>query len=116
VALAYDPPVKDASELAIQQQAEADGPDLAACWQQKGPARKLAHLQGIPVMILTSEASYHAVYDHCTAKYLAQAGVPNTFVRLPDKGIRGNGHMVMIERNSLEIAKVVDDWIVASIK
>ena len=116
VALTYDPPAKDASELAIEQQAEADRPELAACWQQKGPARKLARLQGIPVMIVTSEASYHAVYDHCTAKYLAQAGVPNTFVRLPDKGIRGNGHMVMIERNSLEIAKVVDDWIVASVK
>jgi pimeloyl-ACP methyl ester carboxylesterase len=116
IALTYDPPVKDAAELSTVQQAEPDGPDLAACWLQTAPARKLAKLQGIPVMIATSEASYHAAYDHCTAKYLAQAGVPNTFMRLADHGIRGNGHMVMIEKNNLEIAKLVDDWIVANVK
>jgi pimeloyl-ACP methyl ester carboxylesterase len=116
VALTYDPPVKDPSELAIEQQAAPDGPNLAACWQQKAPARKLAHLQHIPVMIATAEASYHAVYDHCTARYLTQAGVPTTFVRLADKGIHGNGHMVMIEKNSLEIAKLVDDWLVQTLK
>jgi pimeloyl-ACP methyl ester carboxylesterase len=116
IALTYDPPIKDPSELAIEQEAEPDGPNLAACWRQKAPARKLAHLEHIPVMIVTSEASYHAVYDHCTAKYLAQAGVKNTFVRLADKGIHGNGHMIMVEKNNLEIAKLVDDWLVATLK
>ena len=28
---------------------------------------------GVPILIVTSEASYHAPYDHCTSKYLTQA-------------------------------------------
>ncbi len=60
---------------------------------------------------MTSEASYHVPYDHCTSRYLTQAGVKNQFVRLPDVGIKGNGHMMMLEKNNLEIAKYLDGWI-----
>jgi hypothetical protein len=35
---------------------------------------------------------------------------------LQDKGIHGNGHMVMIEKNNRAIAKVIDDWVVANVK
>jgi hypothetical protein len=35
---------------------------------------------------------------------------------LQDKGIRGNGHMVMIEKNNLDIARVVDEWVVKNVK
>ena len=31
--------------------------------------------RSVPILILTAEASYHAPYDHCTVKYLEQAGV-----------------------------------------
>ncbi len=62
-------------------------------------------------MIVASEASYHAPYDHCTAKYLTQAGVKNEFVRLPDKGIRGNGHMMMIEKNNHQVADMLIEWL-----
>ncbi len=57
-------------------------------------------------MIVAAEASYHAAYDHCTAKYLEQAGVRNTFIRLEERGIRGNGHMVMLEKNNLRVARL----------
>jgi hypothetical protein len=30
-------------------------------------------------------------------KYLNQAGVKTEYIRLQDRGIRGNGHMVMID-------------------
>jgi hypothetical protein len=63
-----------------------------------------------------SEASYHAPYDHCTAAYLKQAGVPVTFLRLEEKGIKGNGHMVMYEKNNLEIAALLIDWAKKNIK
>ena len=69
---------------------------------------ELAH---IPILIVTGEASYHAAYDHCTARYLAQAGVSNTFVRLEDHGIKGNGHMMILELNSDEIAALIDGWL-----
>lgn len=53
-----------------------------------------------------------AGYDHCTAAYLAQAGVTTDFVRLQDWGLRGNGHMVMLERNSAEIADRTARWLI----
>src|SRR5215510_11405771 len=81
------------------------------CWMQQEPARKLVNLQNIPLLIVTAEASYHAAYDHCTAAYLTQAGVRNTFLRLADAGIRGNGHMMMLEKNSDAIAAVMADWL-----
>ena len=67
-------------------------------------------------MVMTGEACYHQVYDHCTAKYLAQAGVKTEHIRLQDKGIHGNGHMVMIEKNNLDIAHVVDEWVQKNVK
>ncbi len=107
----YDPPVTDPAQLKPVEQAAADGPDLVRCMLQPEPARKLANLQGIPVLIFAAEASYHAMYDHCTARYLNQAGVKTDFVRLEEAGLRGNGHMVMIEKNNLDIAAMIDRWV-----
>jgi len=33
------------------------------------------------------------------------------FVRLADAGIKGNGHMLMLEKNNVEIAAVVEQWL-----
>ena len=100
-----------ASDLAIVQQGAPDGPDLVRCWLQRAPARSLPRLQKLPILILTAEASYHAPYDHCTVKYLDQAGVRATWIKLADAGIRGNGHMMMLEKNNLEIAGVMSKWL-----
>jgi pimeloyl-ACP methyl ester carboxylesterase len=116
IPLTYDPPAKTASDLAAVREAKPDGPDLAVCSKQPDPPRRLANLQGIPILILTTESSYHAVYDHCTSKYLTQAGVKNNFVRLEDQGIHGNGHMVMLEKNSREVAAFLQKWISTNIK
>jgi len=108
--MTYDPPIKDAAELQLVRQEKADAPDLVRCFQQAAPARRLPHLAGIPILILTSEASYHAPYDHCTAKWLAQAGVANDFIRLTDHGINGNGHMMMLEKNNLQVSAFIRRW------
>jgi pimeloyl-ACP methyl ester carboxylesterase len=108
--LTYDPPIKDASDLAAKREEKPQGPDLEPCWFAGSPHR-LPHLAGIPIMILTSEASYHARYDHCTSQYLKQAGVENDLVLLADRGIHGNGHMMMLEKNNLQIASLIADWI-----
>jgi pimeloyl-ACP methyl ester carboxylesterase len=110
VPLNYDPPLGDGERLSFVRQEKADGPDLAHCWLQKEPARKLKNLANIPVVVVMSEASYHAPYDHCTVAYLKQAGVPTDFIRLADVGIRGNGHMMMLEKNSDDIARVMEQW------
>lgn len=111
IPIAYDPPVKAAGDIKSVREKEPDGPGLAPCWKQADPPRQLSNLKGIPVVIVTAEASYHAVYDHCTAKYLTQAGVTNTRLRLADAGIHGNGYMMILEKNSVEIASAIDKWI-----
>jgi len=112
----YDPPIQDASELQTVRQDQADGPDLIPCWVQKEPARKLVNLQGIPVLNVTGEASYHRPYAHCIAKWLNQAGVKTTFVKLEDVGLPGNGHQMMSEKNSAGIAKYLQGWIEKNVR
>jgi pimeloyl-ACP methyl ester carboxylesterase len=116
IPVAYDPPAKAAGDIKAVREPEPGGPGLTPCWKQADPPRQLTNLKGIPVVIVTAEASYHAVYDHCTAKYLTQAGVVNTRLRLADAGIHGNGHMMMLEKNSVEIAGAIDKWIAATVK
>ncbi|MBM3344802.1 MAG: alpha/beta fold hydrolase [Betaproteobacteria bacterium] len=115
-ALQFDPPVKEAGELKFVKQEKPDAPGLMRCWLQAEPVRRLVNLQGIPILIVTGEASYHAPYDHSTSKFLKQAGVDHTYVRLADVGIRGNGHMVMLEKNNLEIARYFDQWLRTNVK
>jgi pimeloyl-ACP methyl ester carboxylesterase len=111
VPITYSPPVKDGAELKIVQQDKADAPDLVRCYAQQEPARQLPNLQKMPILVLTSEASYHAPYDHCTVRYLQQAGVKPTHIRLADLGIKGNSHVMMLEKNNKEIAAVIAKWL-----
>jgi pimeloyl-ACP methyl ester carboxylesterase len=111
VPLDYDPPLKPGETLVYVRQQRPDAPGLVRGWLQAEPARRLPNLAKVPILIVVAEASYHATYDHCTAAYLAQAGVPNSFIRLEDVGIRGNGHMMMLEKNSDAIAAVIEGWL-----
>jgi hypothetical protein len=111
VPLTYAPAVTDPAELAIVRQDKPDAPDLVRCYAQNEPARQLPNLQKMPILVLTSEASYHAPYDHCTVKYLEQAGVKPTYIRLADIGIHGNSHVMMLEKNNQDIAAVIARWL-----
>jgi len=106
----YEPPITQPSELRPVRQDKADGPDLIPCWIQKEPAHKLVNLEPIPVLDVSAEASYHRPYAHCVAKWLNQAGVKTTYVKLEDLGLSGNGHQMMSEKNSAEIAKYLQSW------
>ncbi len=109
--LKFNPPANQAQDLNLVRQAKPDAQNLVRCWVQPTPARELTQLKGKPILIVSSHASYHVPYDHCTAKFLSDAGVQNTYVRLPDIGIKGNGHMMMLEKNNLEIAKYLTTWV-----
>lgn len=111
VPLTYAPSAAKAADLAIEREAKPDAPDLVRCWLQKPPARRLPNLATFPILVVTSEASYHAAYDHCTVKYLRQAGVQPTWIKLADAGIHGNGHMMMLEKNNMDIADVMSRWL-----
>lgn len=109
--LAFSPAVTNPAELQPQLEAQAQGPDKYRCWKQKEPAHKLTNLAGIPILMITGEASFRAQYDHCTSQFLKQAGVANEHVILNTVGIRGNGHMMMLEKNNLEIADFMERWL-----
>ncbi len=107
--LTFDPPITDAAALAPVRETAAAGPDLLACWLPS-VSYKLPHLDGFPILVLTSEASYHAMYDQCTVAFLKNGGADVDSVRLADQGIHGNAHMMMIEKNSDAIAAVIAEW------
>ena len=99
------------SPLEFVQQEQPEGPDLVRCWLQKEPARKLVAVGDRPIIYFAAEASFYAPYNHCTVGYLKQAGVDVSFVKLADIGLRGNGHMMMMEKNSDAIAQVIIGWL-----
>jgi hypothetical protein len=78
---------------------------------QVEPARKLKNWQNIPVFMASANATYHRVYDPCMPKFLKQAGVKVDFYRLEDVNLRGNSHVMMLERNSDDIIKFVAEWL-----
>jgi len=113
--MTYDPPVTSPSEIETVHVTEGKLPGYTCILQQE-PARKWPNLAHIPVLTVTSETSWHGIFDDCTVDFLRQAGLTVNFVRLQDVGIHGNGHMMFMELNSDEIAeKVVGKWIVDKI-
>lgn len=114
--LEFSPPIQAAADLGLVR-TPSPVPGLQNCWLQSGtPIRALAKLSQVPVLITTGEASYHAQYDHCTSAFLTQAGVANTWLNLASVGIKGNGHMQMIEMNSFEIAQFYEGWLLSRLK
>jgi pimeloyl-ACP methyl ester carboxylesterase len=66
-----------------------------------------------PVLLLTgAEDRGHArSVDEPIADWLNAHGAKADFIYLPDLGIYGNGHMLMLERNSDAIAHLIINWI-----
>jgi len=109
--IAYEPAITSPSELQTVLEQKAAEPGKVACYVQREPARKLKNLQNIPVLFLNGEGGYHRVYDHCLARWLNQAGVKTEYVELEKAGLTGNGHEMMLEKNSAEIARYMGNWL-----
>ena len=108
--MTFDPPIETPDALRPRL-APAETPDLAPGLMPSCRPHRLPNLIGLPILILTAEASYHASYDHCTSAFLAWAGVAHDFQRLEDSGVHGNSHMIMMERNSHEVADLLVRWL-----
>ncbi|KAI0099617.1 Alpha/Beta hydrolase protein [Nemania sp. FL0031] len=111
--ITYDPPVTDPDVDLVRQEVKAPSEQLVDCMIQASspPPRQLVNLKDIPAVVITAPASYHAQYDWGVVAYLKQVGVQVEHMKLEDKGIFGNGHMMFIERNSNEIAAEIIRWI-----
>lgn len=116
IPLTYSPPVTNATTDLIKQTYPAASAGLLPCILQSNsssiPPRQLVNLAPKPILLLTTDASYHAPYDYCTFNYYVQAGCTRAeHVYLPDVGVYGNGHMVFMEKNSDVVAGLLLDWI-----
>lgn len=84
--------------------------------EANGPVRKLPNLKDIPQCVVTAGSSFHTEYDYATVAFLRQAGVPVSHLKLPeDFGLYGNGHLLMLEHNSLGIANWLIKWIIQTL-
>jgi pimeloyl-ACP methyl ester carboxylesterase len=98
--LHFDPPPEEPGQLELVAMAPPEG---GRPYQlQAEPARKLRRLAGIPIAVVTSEASSFTFNDPATVAFLVQAGCDATHLRLADHGVHGNGHFIMHEENAEE--------------
>lgn len=111
LAIGYEPSAGKNAEYIETTIEPAIDADHYECIMQKSPAKQLTNLGRIPELVVTSEASFHAPYDYCTVKYLKQVGVDVEYADLGKEGIHGNGHMFFMEKNNLEIADRVYQWL-----
>lgn len=69
--------------------------------------------RGKPVLMVTGEhdIDHTREVDGAVAAWLTEAGAETVFHFLADHGVGGNGHMLMLEENSDEIANFIADWL-----
>jgi pimeloyl-ACP methyl ester carboxylesterase len=89
--------------------------DLSALIQwraaQNAGRWRLARLAGVPITLVSGEASYHRSSDLELSEFLTAMGVEHRLLALEEIGIHGNGHMMMLEKNSDQIADALIDQI-----
>lgn len=115
IPVTFDPPVKDPSEIRTR---VVPSPEMgvSAYRLQEEPARRLVNLQNIPIVIVTAEGSFASPGNPGAIAFFRQAGVDAEELRMASKGIKGNGHMMMVERNNREVLKPITDWIQAKVE
>lgn len=65
---------------------------------------------------MAAEASFLTPVTHGVVDFLRQAGADAELMRLEDHGIYGNGHAMMFESNSEEVAALLEKWIATKVK
>ncbi|WP_458093624.1 esterase [Roseomonas sp. WA12] len=85
-----------------------------------GDPAKLAALKGVPVLMIygdyiAQDARWPTIRANGIrfAEGVRAAGGTVDVIDLPERGIKGNSHMVMMDRNGDEVAALIQDWLVA---
>jgi pimeloyl-ACP methyl ester carboxylesterase len=70
-----------------------------------------------PALIISAEHDRDHTPDNdgALAAWLGTIGADATYWYLPDQGITGNGHMMMLEKNNADIAGLIAGWIAATV-
>lgn len=109
IPMTFEPEISSPEQLIKEKKITTEA-NTIDCYIQQQPAKQLIHLQQIPVAIMTGQASWMAQHNHGMVDFLVQAGVPAVHLRLDEQGIYGNGHMLVIEKNSDQIAECIYQW------
>jgi hypothetical protein len=70
----------------------------------------LANLATVPIAVVSGEASVFRFTDGLVVEFLRQAGCDAVHIDLAERGVHGNSHGSMFERNNAEVLAVVTDW------
>jgi pimeloyl-ACP methyl ester carboxylesterase len=90
--MTFDPPVSDPAELG-------------------GEPRALPNLAGVPIAVVSAQASPFVHLDEQIVEFLRGAGCAVERLRLAEHGVYGNGHAMMLERNNREALGVLLGWL-----
>jgi pimeloyl-ACP methyl ester carboxylesterase len=111
--MTYDPPVSTLTDFTlVDRTPPPDSPrPIASPYKlQAEPARKWKNLQKIPICWLTSEFGAGGS-PVANVAFLKQAGCSVEMLRLRDRGIVGNGNLMLMEKNNHEVFAVLRDWL-----
>ncbi len=109
IPVTYDPPVADPAEIKTTYVASPE-PGIAGYFLQAEPVHKLPNLKNTKVVFVTADSSFASPGNPGGVAFLKQAGVQAEEIRLGAIGIKGNGHMMMAEKNNREVLQPLVDW------
>lgn len=110
IPMTYDPPVSDPAEIETVR-VEPTEQGVGAYFLQAGTPRKLKNLQQVPIAVVTADASFASPGNPGLVAFLEQAGCRAQELRLGALGIRGNGHMMMVEKNNRQVLEAILNWV-----
>lgn len=83
-------------------------------WGISAAPLDVANLSATPIAIVTADCTpaHRDGADRATAEFLRAGGCRRVdHLVLPELGIRGNGHLMFLERNHDDVLRAVTDWI-----
>ncbi|MCI7402668.1 alpha/beta fold hydrolase [Pyramidobacter sp.] len=63
----------------------------------------------VPELCAWTKAAYFKIYPEYF-RIMKELGMPITWIDLPKRGIFGNTHLLMMDRNSVQVAEMVQSW------
>jgi pimeloyl-ACP methyl ester carboxylesterase len=87
------------------------------CFDNLTP-EQIAALSKIPILMMVGDHFGKQPQPNCIKEMrgIKAAHGDMTFIALPDLGVRGNSHMFMQDRNNLQIADLIIEWIDKHVK
>jgi pimeloyl-ACP methyl ester carboxylesterase len=114
VPMTFDPPASTPGDLSLVD-SDPPAPGAPALTLQTEPARQLTNLAKVPIAVVSGEASVFRFTNGPLVEFLAQAGCNVEHIELAERGVHGNSHGAMFERNNAEVLAVVTDWMDAQL-